>query len=1290
MLDSGTAVPTTPQVPDHVLLRRIGQGSYGEVWLGRSVLGSYRAIKVVYRHTFTQERPFAREFFGVRNFEPVSRLHEGLVDVLQVGRNDEAGYFYYVMELGDDQERGQEICPESYVPRTLARYLARQGRASPPETLRIGCDIASALAVLHGRGLIHRDIKPANVIFIDGVAKLADIGLVAEAREGLTNVGTEGYTAPEGAGRPSADLYSLGKVLYEMVTGKDPREFPQLPADLTEMAHSAAVLELNEVLLRACETEPARRYRSAGQFESDLRLLESGFSLRARRARRRSYVAAALAAPLVLAAAIWWRLPGKLTIKATPPGALVQVGARTMEAQGRPLSLKLPASGYVVRVAAPGFEPQTNEILLARGQSRRLEIHLAHSQGMLEAAGTPSGLEISVDGSSHGSRIRGLPLDTGAHRLEAWAPGCFADWRDLTVVRGATTRTSFSLEQGERWRYSGTQIQTAKVLPDLFGDGVATVAVQELNDLVILRGEDGTNLFTFRVADNPAWQWDQVDLGGPLGRVLLTWEEQEGGISICCLQPGRTNDPVVWCWRGPAAHRKWQNPLSIGLAVAGDLNGDGVRELAVVGREAELFVLDGRTGERLREGIRVLADPGQASWAFELEVVSDPPALAFVAEDHSRPFERSTERACVAGCVRLTDGAVTCKGFDLCRCKFVRGEGQGELRVLGWDTNSWWLAQPADGQVRWQGPMPLAGRFPSEASLAGLDGDGPDLLFLYPRYGLAAVRVADGTLLWQNRDEVFGFASSPNTPVPPSAGGQLLCFGSAGLKALDPRSGRVAWTVAGTIQGILGGETDQSGRSDIIVGVGGVEDGPGGALLCVDAAGHRQWQLSLDVEVRPIGLVPDAKNGGRSGIAFCRGASVVGMAHQPNLMWSRKANGPLQSRPLIVKPRGSDRAKIIQTGAWSAGRQVVCFDARTGTECWSSRAFCAPNRAPALVDWDSDGEADMVCLRGHADAGERLDIVRAADGRTLHSIPIPPGLWGEDYSTPAAADLNGDGHLDFVSHRWRREDVLAIDGRTERVLWRFETADHNEGGVAVADLDGDGLDDVIAPSEDGCVYALRGRDGALLWESPIDGGSRSPPAVAHLTGGATPEVLIISRRGVLWVLDGGTGHVLWDTTALPEIQNATEALGHGVVLGAPDRPLILAPLGRAGLVAIDWQTRSLRWQALASEGVTATPALCELWRDGRRQAVVGTMDGQVAVLDCETGEQLWTLDLEPGEAHARTVADCGIEAEAAVADLNDDGLPDIVVASHNRTLYAVDGRAIPATPSRDNHRIAGR
>src|SRR5262245_8413323 len=91
-----------PTIPDHEMLREIGEGAFGVVWLARDCLGGFHAIKVVHRKKFESERPFLREMDGIRRFEPISRAHEGFVPILQVGRNQAEDYFYYVMELADD------------------------------------------------------------------------------------------------------------------------------------------------------------------------------------------------------------------------------------------------------------------------------------------------------------------------------------------------------------------------------------------------------------------------------------------------------------------------------------------------------------------------------------------------------------------------------------------------------------------------------------------------------------------------------------------------------------------------------------------------------------------------------------------------------------------------------------------------------------------------------------------------------------------------------------------------------------------------------------------------------------------------------------------------------------------------------------------------------------------------------------------------------------------------------------------------------------------------------------
>jgi len=252
-------------IPDYELIRRIGKGSYGEVWLARSVVGTYRAVKVVRRSSFPDKRPFEREFAGLKRFEPISRTHPGFVNILHIGRNERSKFFYCVMEIADDVKSGQAIAPRTYAPRTLASDLARRVRLPLGECVEIGASLAAALKHLHRHELVHRDIKPSNIIFVGGVPKLADIGLVTEIGEAPTSVGTMGYAPPEESesGHPTADLYSLGKVLYEISTGKRPERFPELPAELNEVCPGAQFIRFNEIILRACETNVQKRYQSA-------------------------------------------------------------------------------------------------------------------------------------------------------------------------------------------------------------------------------------------------------------------------------------------------------------------------------------------------------------------------------------------------------------------------------------------------------------------------------------------------------------------------------------------------------------------------------------------------------------------------------------------------------------------------------------------------------------------------------------------------------------------------------------------------------------------------------------------------------------------------------------------------------------------------------------------------------------------------------------------------------------------------------------------------------------------
>lgn len=317
-------IGTRPIVPDHEIIRIIGKGAYGEVWLGRSLTGAYRAVKVVWREDFADDALFAQEFEGILNYEPIARDIIGLVHILHVGKHGgDNPYYYYVMELADDAYTGIHLDPDGYTPRTLQSDIRLYGKRAMPldYVLEVGCQLSRALEALHAEGLTHRDVKPANIIFVNGRAKLADAGLVSTSNR-RAFVGTEGYIPPEGPGSPRADVYALAKVLYEMVTGMDRLHFPALPDDLPEGTSHRRWIQFNRLICRAAEPNLSKGSITTAQAFADyLEELRDDIPRRQRRKKaahrsgrrfRRSYVLVAVLSAALLSVTSVLLLPEEM------------------------------------------------------------------------------------------------------------------------------------------------------------------------------------------------------------------------------------------------------------------------------------------------------------------------------------------------------------------------------------------------------------------------------------------------------------------------------------------------------------------------------------------------------------------------------------------------------------------------------------------------------------------------------------------------------------------------------------------------------------------------------------------------------------------------------------------------------------------------------------------------------------------------------------------------------------------------------------------------------------------
>jgi len=262
-------------VGDYDLLEKVAEGGMGAIYRGRHrQSGAIVAIKIMAPHL--AKNPLLLKRFE-QEFRAASRLdHPNIVRALDYSDNDNQPYL--VMEFVEGESLGQK--------------LERDGRMAEAEAIRLIAQVAQGLHRAHKENLIHRDVKPDNILVTpDGVAKLADLGLVKETETDLNltrtgrGLGTPHFMAPEQFRNAKnadirCDIYSLGATLYQMVTGELPfRSNGPLDAWMKKIQNELVpprqlVPELSErvdwAIRRAMSADPEKRPASCREFIEDL------------------------------------------------------------------------------------------------------------------------------------------------------------------------------------------------------------------------------------------------------------------------------------------------------------------------------------------------------------------------------------------------------------------------------------------------------------------------------------------------------------------------------------------------------------------------------------------------------------------------------------------------------------------------------------------------------------------------------------------------------------------------------------------------------------------------------------------------------------------------------------------------------------------------------------------------------------------------------------------------------------------------------------------------------------
>ncbi len=1256
-----------PRLGPFVLGEELGHGGMGVVYRARhEKLGTDCAVKVLIAGEHASPELIAR---FQREAGAVAKMgkHPNIVGVFDLG--EEAGLAYYAMELVDGRSLRQEMKAREIAPREAAVIAEKTARA---------------LHFAHEHGIIHRDMKPDNVIMRkDGEPQVMDFGLARDAgsEEHLSVtgqiMGTLAYMAPEqAAGRIDAmdartDVYALGGVLYELLTGSPPHPGKTFAAALPMILRGDIIAprrlrpeaprDLETVAMKALALEPSRRYASAETMAEDLARWSRGDPILARpigpvarllrRVRRHPVLSSLVALIVGLGAFSGWRLagPARITVTTQPEDARVEAIGTTLTRTG----WVWPARKFRLRVSHDGCETVEVEVNASPGTVVDVgSVSLRSDHGAVKAIVDPPTAEIWVDGELVGTSDANpvIQVPNGPHRLLLRSPGFREDERLVTILAGET----LELPKVTLARRQGTVRITGRP-----------------RDLTVAVCEAGSGAEVLRVSP-------PVEVALNAGDYVLRGHvaghyDREYAIHV---EEGSGLDVDVWLARALLWEFKADQAID-GSPLLADLDGDGRAEVILTTKFGHLYALSGGDGSLLWDYVqppyRWPAEYDVSAWDTDhdgvLDIVLSFAKAIFVVSGRNgvclwtlvAPADFRTPAAfgdlngdgvddCVVGGDDQRLRAHSTKdGSPLWSRKMQEGPtqraalgdltGDGTLEcITGCADGAVYALNGRDGSVVWG--FRAGGSLLDSPALIDVDRDGSlDCLFACSDSRVYAVSGSKGTLIW-SLDTQDKMTDAPFLSHVDSSGVWEVVVALTTGRCLS---------ISGSKGTVVSSLDFKRGMKDTVL-----EDlDRDGVLDCVSFAQAPRviaysgrslaplWTYECPAPLKASPCVGDLDMDGFPDCVFAcddhRVYALSGAAAGP--LWSVLVPGPRLPSPSV----GSlDRDGVPDCVVASENGKVYAISGRDGRGIWECDVHAELGSNPTLADLNRDGIAD--CIFGTSD--RRVCALSGVDGSALWTREVG---WVVD-APLAVRDLDGDGELDCVAAAWDGM-VYCLAGGTGGVRWTSKTGGMITGAPALGDIDRDGVVDCVVNSTEDGVYALSGRDGARIWRQETDTRKGSAAVLGDLNGDGLLDCVVQSEIR-LYALSGVDGSAIWirDTSG-----------------GSPSRPFLLDTdrdgvvegvfyMEKGGLRCLDRKGELVWGNGPGAEGSEIMPADVDGDRSPELFVSTGSTLGAYAAAD---GTMIWGLDV--GES---------IIAGPSLADLDGDGVEDLLLESDSGRVFA--------------------